>query len=141
MRLTFWLFNPIRGPETSVVGKTVVRRTRWPIFLISNRTCPSQDTQLAAAKLTAPVCNTVEKRLVARMDRRLKRLSHVACDKCSLIRQYPLPTEEDLAAYYRDFYRSDYQKTVEPTEKHIEKRQQEAGTSAGAPVNFTGTWC
>ena len=60
------------------------------------------------------------------MDRRLKRLNHVACDKCSLIRQYPLPTEEALAAYYRDFYRSDYQKTVEPTEKHIEKRQQEA---------------
>ena len=81
---------------------------------------------IGRSETKCPVCNTVEKRLVARMDRRLKRLSHVACDKCSLIRQYPLPTEEDLAAYYRDFYRSDYQKTVEPTEKHIEKRQQEA---------------
>lgn len=73
-----------------------------------------------------PACYTSEKRLVARMDRRLKRITHVACEKCNLIRQYPLPTEEDLAAYYRDFYRSDYQKTSEPTKKHVEKRQKEA---------------
>ena len=81
---------------------------------------------ISRGETKCPACHTVERHLIARMDRRLKRLNHVACDKCSLIRQYPLPSEEDLASYYQDFYRSDYQKTVEPTEKHIKKRQQEA---------------
>ncbi len=75
-----------------------------------------------------PVCGTSDHRLVAQTDRRLKKITHVACAKCSLIRQYPLPTEEDLATYYRDFYRSDYQKTVEPTEKHVKKREKESAS-------------
>jgi 2-polyprenyl-3-methyl-5-hydroxy-6-metoxy-1,4-benzoquinol methylase len=64
--------------------------------------------------------------LIAQTDRRLKRITHVACARCSLIRQWPLPTESDLATYYRDVYRSDYQKTVEPTQNHVKKRQNEA---------------
>lgn len=78
------------------------------------------------SETACPICGSSDKRVIAKTDRRLKRITHVACEKCSLIRQWPLPTEADLATYYRDFYRSDYQKTVAPTEKHVRKRQKES---------------
>ncbi len=79
---------------------------------------------------------------LAAHDRRLKRLSSVVCAGCGLIRTDPMPTEAELAAYYRTRYRSDYQWVgTRPPRRHLARTRAEAtrradllGLPAGARV-------
>lgn len=74
-----------------------------------------------------PGCGHDGSTRLAGLDRRLKRLSTVACDHCGLLYTNPMPTETELNAYYANFYRFDYQAASSaPKDKHLAKRHKEA---------------
>jgi SAM-dependent methyltransferase len=77
--------------------------------------------------IECPVCDGESGKQVASLDRRFKRLPTFACGDCGLLFTNPMPTDEELANYYTNFYRLDYQGAVDtPSEKHLEKRRIEA---------------
>ncbi len=77
------------------------------------------------------LCGTAETLALAAHDRRLKRLTSVVCAGCGLIRTDPMPTEEELAAYYRTRYRSDYQWVGKrPPRRHLQRTRAEAARRA-----------
>lgn len=90
------------------------------------------------------LCGGTEVRTIARLDRRLKPLTTVACTGCGLIRTDPMPTEVELAHYYTGLYRLDYQFAGrDPSRAHIGRGRAEAarrlallapGLPAGASV-------
>ncbi len=64
---------------------------------------------------------------LASHDRRLKRLTSVVCAGCGLVRTDPMPTEAELAAYYRWNYRADYQFVAgRPPRRHLQRTRAEA---------------
>jgi len=74
-----------------------------------------------------PVCGFDGHTPVAGLDRRLKRLSTVMCDRCGLLRTNPMPSAEELDLYYERYYRLDYQGAVSaPRARHLRKRTGEA---------------
>lgn len=74
-------------------------------------------------QMECPICASLEQVELSRWDRRFKRLKHVRCVQCGLVRQSPLPREAALKDYYTNQYRADYQKVAfAPTEKHRAKR-------------------
>jgi SAM-dependent methyltransferase len=82
--------------------------------------------------VVCPGCGHDKYTRMAGIDRRLKRLSTVACDRCGLLFTNPMPTDSELATYYSDFYRFDYQAAdTAPKEKHLKKRRVEAATRVG----------
>lgn len=77
--------------------------------------------------MPCPGCGHGKSTRVAGIDRRLKRLTTVACNHCGLLYTNPMPTDAELNAYYSDFYRFDYQAaSTAPKEKHLAKRRNEA---------------
>jgi SAM-dependent methyltransferase len=80
-------------------------------------------------QVPCPGCGHQKSTGVAGIDRRLKRLSTVACDSCGLLYTNPMPTDSELAAYYANYYRFDYQAADSaPKEKHLKKRRAEAAS-------------
>ncbi|WP_420407566.1 class I SAM-dependent methyltransferase [Hoeflea sp.] len=78
-------------------------------------------------RVACPGCGHEKYTSVAGIDRRLKRLSTVSCDRCGLLYTNPMPTDAELATYYSDYYRFDYQAAdTAPKEKHLGKRRAEA---------------
>lgn len=65
---------------------------------------------------------------ICEYDRRLKRLTTVACEDCGLIRTDPMPTEAALMRYYSSEYRKDYQLTFgkTPPRAHLTRGRREA---------------
>lgn len=55
------------------------------------------------------LCGSAQKVLICSTDRRLKPLKTVACVDCGLMRTDPMPTDDELNAYYTSGYRKDYQ--------------------------------
>lgn len=83
------------------------------------------------------LCGSAETVLICEFDRRFKRLKTVACRRCGLIRTDPMPTEAELARYYAETYRRDYQLTSgRPSRRHMARSVREAGRrlSLLAPV-------
>jgi len=79
-----------------------------------------------------PVCGCDGCTPVAGLDRRLKRLSTVMCDRCGLLRTNPMPSAEELDRYYERYYRLDYQGAVSaPRARHLRKRTDEASECSG----------
>ena len=77
--------------------------------------------------IECPVCNSKSGNQVAALDRRFKLLPTFACGNCGLLFTNPMPTDHELAEYYSNFYRLDYQGAVDtPSEKHLKKRRVEA---------------
>jgi SAM-dependent methyltransferase len=73
------------------------------------------------------LCGSTEAVLLSRHDRRLKRLDTLICGGCGLIRSDPMPTEAELAAYYRHHYRFDYQLVgSKPPRRHLTRTRAEA---------------
>ncbi|MDZ7639353.1 MAG: class I SAM-dependent methyltransferase [Bryobacterales bacterium] len=66
-----------------------------------------------------PLCGSAEAWLISRESRNGAPLRTLICQACSLGRTDPIPAEEDLAAYYRDEYRSDYKGISIPKPKHV----------------------
>jgi len=87
------------------------------------------------------LCGSSEKILICEYDRRLKRLTTVACKSCGLMRTDPMPTEAELAHYYSEVYRWDYQLAGSgPPRRHmsIKTRDAEQRLSLLAPVMRPG---
>jgi len=88
------------------------------------------------------LCGSREALPLSRHDRRLKHLTTVICAGCGLIRTDPMPTEAELADYYRHHYRADYQLVgSKPPRRHLVRTRAEAarrvallGLPAGARV-------
>jgi len=77
------------------------------------------------------LCGAHDATLVSRYDRRLKRLDTVLCEGCGLLRTDPMPTEAELAEYYRHHYRADYQLAgTTPPRRHLVRMRAEAGRRA-----------
>lgn len=73
------------------------------------------------------LCGSEARLPLSRHDRRLKRLTTVVCAGCGLIRTDPMPTEAELAAYYRSSYRLDYQLVGRgPPRRHLARARAEA---------------
>lgn len=78
-----------------------------------------------------PACGSDDVKPLVSLDRRLKRLPSACCQHCGLIYTNPMPTDAELADYYANFYRFDYQAvSSEPTERHLAKRRKEAAFRA-----------
>ncbi len=87
------------------------------------------------------LCGSREALPLSRHDRRLKRLTTIVCAGCGLIRTDPMPTEEELAEYYRHHYRADYQLVgSRPPRRHLVRTEAEARRRADllAPVLAPG---
>ena len=77
--------------------------------------------------LPCPLCGERGGTVVARWDRRLKKLTSLCCDGCGLVRTDPIPTDAELNAYYSGEYRQDYQlATARPSRRHIDISRREA---------------
>lgn len=90
-------------------------------------TLPFTSYPIKGERIDCPLCGAAEADQLSDWDRRFKRLAHVKCAGCGLIRHELMPTEQALAEYYRTTYRSDYQKAdSEPSARHVAKRHAEA---------------
>ena len=73
------------------------------------------------------LCGSSETILICDYDRRLKRLTTVACKCCGLIRTDPMPTEAELVRYYSEVYRWDYQLAGSgPPRRHMSRKTKDA---------------
>ncbi|GAA6166180.1 hypothetical protein NBRC116590_38840 [Pelagimonas sp. KU-00592-HH] len=82
---------------------------------------------ITGAQVACPLCKSEDTIPLANWDRRFKRLAHVKCGACGLIRHDYMPSEDELSEYYRTTYRSDYQRVQDgPSDRHIAKRHKEA---------------
>lgn len=97
------------------------------IFSIARYMLPMTRYPYSGDVVPCPVCGERSFAPVAGIDRRLKRLPTVMCNRCGLFYTNPMPTESELGTYYEKYYRFDYQlASTKPKQKHILKRQREA---------------
>ncbi len=77
--------------------------------------------------VSCDLCGGAESLVICEHDRRLKRLRTVACRRCGLMRTDPMPTLEEIARYYADTFRRDYQMTPQgPSRRHLTRSHREA---------------
>lgn len=72
--------------------------------------------------LTIPpckICLSTQAEVIATQDRHGNALTTVLCTGCGFVHHHPLPTAEELEAYYTTHYRKDYKQTHQPKPKHI----------------------
>jgi 2-polyprenyl-3-methyl-5-hydroxy-6-metoxy-1,4-benzoquinol methylase len=73
------------------------------------------------------LCGSRDTVTICRYDRRLKRLTTVACGQCGLLRTDPMPTDAELARYYAVGYRLDYQLSIgKPPRFHLKRSRRAA---------------
>jgi 2-polyprenyl-3-methyl-5-hydroxy-6-metoxy-1,4-benzoquinol methylase len=65
------------------------------------------------------ICHGHSLQVVATKGRHFQDLTTTMCTGCGLVHSYPIPTEEELSAYYKKNYRSDYKSAYTPKRKHI----------------------
>lgn len=100
-------------------------------FSIARYMLPMTRYPYEGARVPCPVCGETGFTAVASVDRRLKRLPTVMCERCGLLYTNPMPSEAELSRYYRDYYRFDYQLVATaPTRRHVAKRRREAEARA-----------
>lgn len=74
-----------------------------------------------------PVCGSGEHQRICGMDRKLKRLDTDICNACGLFFHNPMPTDAELARYYAETYRFEYQfLRRRPARGHVARKQHEA---------------
>lgn len=71
--------------------------------------------------MTVPcqLCGEADHKPVSQRDRHGKPLSTVVCTGCGVITNDPIPTDEELAAFYRSDYRTDYKGAAEPRLRQV----------------------
>ncbi len=65
------------------------------------------------------LCGSVEHDIVGRRDRYGNRLVNVLCKGCGLVFVNPMPTEDEVAAFYHNEYRKSYHNAYAPRKKAI----------------------
>jgi 2-polyprenyl-3-methyl-5-hydroxy-6-metoxy-1,4-benzoquinol methylase len=89
---------------------------------------PFTSYRIDGSRIACPLCGSDATEPLSDWDRRFKRLSHVKCADCALIRHEFMPSEAELGRYYASTYRADYQRAHDgPSERHVRKRHAEAG--------------
>ena len=76
------------------------------------------------------VCGETERTVVGTMGRGLKPLISVLCESCGLVSHDPLPSPEELAAFYAQAYRQSYKGDLKPKAKHSLRAQRSAALRA-----------
>ena len=77
--------------------------------------------------VACPICGSAKRTIISKYDRRFKILPHAKCGECALVRHEFMLSDKELADYYSNSYRKDYQRVSSgPTSKHIRKRHSEA---------------
>ncbi|TCH96334.1 class I SAM-dependent methyltransferase [Roseococcus sp. SYP-B2431] len=105
------------------------------------RFVPLRPYDYVGRKEACNICGASATLPVSGYDRRIKRLNTVVCSDCGLIRTDPMPTEAELADYYRHSYRLDYQLAGSgPPRRHLVRTRAEAVRRADlfAPVLAPG---
>jgi len=72
------------------------------------------------------LCSSVEDVVVGRRDRHFRPLTNVLCLNCGLIRQDPLPSEEELRDYYARRYRLHYKGVTKPSTFDVHRDEHRA---------------
>lgn len=81
--------------------------------------------------LPCALCGSRERQVVATRDRKLKRLRNVLCTHCGLVFLDPMPTSEEISAFYRDEYRERYHGAAQPRPKALLRDERGAAWRAG----------
>lgn len=68
---------------------------------------------------SCPLCGGTERPVVSERDRHGKPLRTVICSDCGIVTNDPIPSDEELAAFYRQDYRTEYKGSVEPRMRQI----------------------
>ncbi|AWN40931.1 class I SAM-dependent methyltransferase [Methylobacterium durans] len=97
-----------------------------------NHFMPFTGYPYTGAPTACNLCGSREAVTVAETDRRLKTLRSIACTECGLIRTDPMPTPAELAEYYANAYRADYQLAFAggPPRHHLNRSAREAAFRA-----------
>jgi|GEM_PF-339992 len=61
------------------------------------------------------LCGSVDFRQLAHRDRKSRELVTVACSQCGLVSHEQIPSDQDLADYYRNQYRHEYHQEYSPS--------------------------
>lgn len=97
-----------------------------------NHFMPFTGYPYTGAPTACNLCGAREAVTAAETDRRLKTLRSIACTECGLIRTDPMPTPAELAEYYANAYRADYQLAFAggPPRHHLNRSAREAAFRA-----------
>ncbi len=96
-------------------------------FSLQRNMIPFLKYRYRGERVDCPVCGSADRLTAATFDRRLKPLRTVVCEDCGLFYTDPMPTEAELARYYADEYRADYQFAFRrPRANHVRKKEHEA---------------
>ena len=60
--------------------------------------------------VACPICGSAKRTIISKYDRRFKILPHAKCGECALVRHEFMLSDEELAEYYSNSYRKDYQR-------------------------------
>ena len=73
------------------------------------------------------LCSCTEYGVICEQDRRFEKLQTIACLQCGLMRTNPMPTEDEITAYYSSLYRLDYGLTSsKPSRRHLNRSRRAA---------------
>jgi 2-polyprenyl-3-methyl-5-hydroxy-6-metoxy-1,4-benzoquinol methylase len=129
--------RPPRGhPDHCPPTSRVVRSAPWDEDVIGRRhaslttwICPmhqwlavQQPSRAGMEKpnMTCVLCGGDQLRTISQRDAKSSEYLNVSvCDKCALVQQVPIPSDEDLQEYYSHTYRTEYKKTYTPKPRHI----------------------
>ena len=68
---------------------------------------------------SCPLCGGTERPVVSTADRHGKPLKTVICLNCGIVANDPIPTDDELAAFYRQDYRIEYKGAAEPRMRQV----------------------
>ncbi|MEX0345861.1 MAG: methyltransferase domain-containing protein [Rhizobiaceae bacterium] len=66
-----------------------------------------------------PLCGGIERPVVSSKDRHGNALTTVICKDCGVVTNDPIPSDEELAAFYRQDYRKQYKGLAEPRMRQV----------------------
>jgi 2-polyprenyl-3-methyl-5-hydroxy-6-metoxy-1,4-benzoquinol methylase len=75
--------------------------------------------QTIQSEAPCKLCGGRELQVIGTQGRHFQKLTTTICKGCGLIHSYPIPTKEELDAYYCKQYRSEYKGAYTPQRKHI----------------------
>jgi SAM-dependent methyltransferase len=82
------------------------------------------------------LCNGQELRVLATRGRHFQELTTAICTGCGLVQTNPIPTEQELATYYRELYRREYKLAYTPPRRHVVRYARHATERLGRLAQF-----
>lgn len=79
-------------------------------------------------RIPCVLCESEDHHEVSRSGRNGDALTTVICKRCGLVFTNPMPTVDELNAFYRWSYRTQYKKVLEPKPKHVYRSAERAVT-------------